>query len=389
LPEKLLVLNGHLKVGGVEKSLVDLLKGIDYSSYEVDLLLFEGLGDYADQIPPQVHVILCDLHPTYGRFGKCMWNALKKRDFRSMYLRLVFMLCTRFSIKWMKLVSLLGITKKEYDCAIAYRVGICADYVAFAARAKKKYMWWHHGEFDYPERTVGKWRQTLSEIDEVICVSEPMRKMLQPHFPSHEQRMRVIPNMVIAQEVAEKAKVFHPYPKNQEIKLVSVGRLSAEKHMMDAVYAMESLISKGHQNLTWYLVGEGQQRAEIEEEIEKKNLQGKVICVGSQSNPYPYMADADVFVHLSHVESQGIAVLEAFALAKKCVVVRSAGTQEYIVDGCNALMAEQNMDSLVEKIEEMLHEKTDVESMKENQRRTLERFSPESVMCAFERLIHE
>lgn len=386
---KLLFVNGHLKVGGVEKSLVDLLKSIDYSRHEVDLLLFEGLGDYADQVPPQVNVILCDLHPTYGPFGKCMWSALRKGDFRSMYLRLVFLLCARFSVKWMKLVRLLGLTKKEYDCAIAYRVGVSADYTAYAVHAKKKCMWWHHGEFDYPQHLVNKWRQALEGIDEVVCVSESTKRMVLPHFTAHTQRTSVISNMVIGQEVAEKAKAFHPYPDDGKAILVSVGRLSAEKHMMDAVYAMEMLIGRGHRNLIWYLVGDGAQRAEIEEEIKKRNLQEKVICVGSQPNPYPYVADADVFVHLSHVESQGITVLEAFALEKKCVVVRSEGAQEYVIDGCNAWMAEQNLDSLVEKIEIALQEQTGTQDMKAKQRETLMRFSPEAIMREFESLIRE
>lgn len=42
---KILITNGHLGIGGVEKSLVDLLKSIDYSKHQVDLLLFEGLGN--------------------------------------------------------------------------------------------------------------------------------------------------------------------------------------------------------------------------------------------------------------------------------------------------------------------------------------------------------
>lgn len=389
LPVKLLFVNGHLKVGGVEKSLVDLLKSIDYTRHEVDLLLFEGLGDYAAQIPPQVHVILCDLRPTYGPFKQSMWNALKKRDFRSAYLRLVFMLSARFSVNWTSLMRALGITPKEYDCAIAYRVGVCADYVAFAAKAKKKCMWWHHGEFNYSGHTVNKWCQTLTRIDEVVSVSETTKRMILPHFVSHAQRMHVIPNMVIPQEIMSKANEFHPYASGDSVVLVSVGRLSEEKHMMDAVYAMEKLVHKGYRNLKWYLVGDGAQRAEIESEIVRRHLQEHVVCVGSQPNPYPYMADADVFVHLSHVESQGITVMEAFALDKKCVVVKSAGTQEYVVDGYNAWMAEQDVDSVVARIEELLQGENVIENMEENQRQTLASFSPESIIGKFERLIHE
>ena len=46
--------NGHLGVGGVEKSLVDLLRALDYTKYEVDLLLLEAKGVLNDRLPSSV-----------------------------------------------------------------------------------------------------------------------------------------------------------------------------------------------------------------------------------------------------------------------------------------------------------------------------------------------
>ena len=70
IKKRLLFVNGHLNVGGVERSLVDLLKYIDYDKYEVDLVLFEELGDYIDEIPANVNVIFYDLTKTYGSLFK-------------------------------------------------------------------------------------------------------------------------------------------------------------------------------------------------------------------------------------------------------------------------------------------------------------------------------
>ena len=58
MKKKILFINGHLNTGGVEKSLLDILTHLDYSKYEVDLLLTEELGDFAPQLPPQVQVLL-------------------------------------------------------------------------------------------------------------------------------------------------------------------------------------------------------------------------------------------------------------------------------------------------------------------------------------------
>ena len=62
--KKLLFINGHMNPGGAEKSLLDILKHIDYSKYHVELLLLEEFGDYTDEIPKEVEVRLFDLHNT-------------------------------------------------------------------------------------------------------------------------------------------------------------------------------------------------------------------------------------------------------------------------------------------------------------------------------------
>lgn len=46
MKKKILFANLHMNTGGVEKSLLDVLQHLDYSKYEVDLLLFQGIGDY-------------------------------------------------------------------------------------------------------------------------------------------------------------------------------------------------------------------------------------------------------------------------------------------------------------------------------------------------------
>ena len=56
----ILFVNGHLNVGGVERSLIDTLKHLDYDKFNVDLLLLEDLGNYACEVPKQVNIILKD-----------------------------------------------------------------------------------------------------------------------------------------------------------------------------------------------------------------------------------------------------------------------------------------------------------------------------------------
>ena len=46
-----------LRNGGAERSLVNLLRLLDYDKYNVDLLLFQNEGMFLKQVPDEVNVI--------------------------------------------------------------------------------------------------------------------------------------------------------------------------------------------------------------------------------------------------------------------------------------------------------------------------------------------
>lgn len=386
--QKILFVNGHLRVGGGEKSLVNLLNALDYSKYQVDLLLFEGLGEYKQQIPKEVNIILFDLTKTYGSGKRVIIDSLKQRDFITFFSKSVLCLSGKLYLKSLRLFRLLRITKKDYDCAIAYRVGICAEYVAFCAKAKKKLLWWHHGEYVYDDNTTKRWNKTIKHFDNLVCVSQTARNLVEKNLEFPKENIRVIPNIVDVDNIKTSAIEYNPYAaiKKDIIKIVSVGRFSPEKHMLDALSAAQILINNGIKNFKWFLVGDGEQKKAAEEKITASNLEQYFELTGNLGNPYPYIYYADIFVHPSHVESQGITVLEALALHKPSVVVRSDGTEEFIEDGKNAIKANKKPEDLAAKIEYVINNKDNL-NFSANQDRTVNQFLPQNIIERFYDLI--
>jgi len=349
---RFLFVNGHLHVGGVERSLVNLLKAFDYSRHQVDLLLVEDQGELLTEIPPEVRVIYLDLKPTYGSVFSVFSKALSERNGTLARQKAAITAANKLDKRILRVFPLPGELRNHYDCAIAYRVGMPLDLVSYAVHAEKKIAWWHHGAFDYPDYMVTGWNNAFKRVDHIACVSEASRRIISPHFPGLEEKMCVIPNMIIPEEIKKAAEAFEPFEKEEgKTILVSVGRMSAEKHMIDTVDAMRLLVERGHRDVIWYLVGDGVERSAIEQRIREYGLETHFRLVGNQPNPYPYVKKADVFVHPSRVESQGLTVLEAMALGKLCVVVRSEGTDEFVRDEINALSAEPSILSLTDRIE--------------------------------------
>ena len=68
------------------------------------------------------------------------------------------------------------------------------------------------------------------------------------------------------------------------------------------------------------MIGDGEKKSEIVARIKEKELEDKIILVGSKSNTEDYYQAMDCFVFPSLWEGLGIAALEAQAAGLKCIV---------------------------------------------------------------------
>lgn len=377
---KVLFINGHLNTGGVERSLVDVLKHMDYKKYAVDLLLLEDTGDCASELPSEVHVLFRDIHHTYGSFVSSIRRCIAAHDWMCLRLRFLFLLRKFFGACALKRVATILLGKHHYDCVIGFRPGICSDLAAYSVQTNRKITWWHHGEFNVGRAAYG---DMCSKMDAVAVVSQSCKEMLQGQLPELADKLACIPNMLDTEAIEQKA-VNSPYT-GDLLHIVSVGRLVPEKHFENIIPIAKTLRDMST-DFVWQIVGEGPERSQLETLIAENDLKDHVILDGSKTNPYPYMKYADLFVHPSYVESQGLTVLEAMALGVPCVVTKSRGPCEFIEDGVNGLLTEQSPESLAEEVLAILNDKKLYQHIKENTK-CPEQFSPERVMKQIEALI--
>ncbi|NTW51422.1 MAG: glycosyltransferase [Chlorobiaceae bacterium] len=87
---------------------------------------------------------------------------------------------------------------------------------------------------------------------------------------------------------------------------------------------------------TLQILGEGAERANLEQLIRKLKLDGKVVLRGFIDNPYPELAGSDVFAMTSVSEGLSIALLEAMYLGNAPVsTLAGGGVTEIITDSVN------------------------------------------------------
>lgn len=376
----ILFINGHLNTGGVERSLVDILRHMDYTKYSVDLLLLEETGDYVAELPPEVRVLFRDLHNTYGGFASAVRCCIAARDWMCLRLRALFLLRRILGSRALKSAAILLLGEHHYDCVIGFRSGICSDLAAYSVQANRKITWWHHGEFNVDRAAYG---DMCGKMNAVAVVSQSSKAMLQEKLPELESKLVCIPNMLDATAIGQKAE-NSPYAGDVR-HIVSVGRLAPEKHFENIIPVAKTLRDMST-DFVWHIVGEGPERSQLETLIAENGLKDYVILEGSKTNPYPYMKYADLFVHPSYIESQGLTVLEAMALGIPCVVTKSRGPCEFIENGVNGLLTEQSPESLTGKVLLIMNDNTLYQRIKENTK-CPEQFEPGRVMKQIEAVI--
>lgn len=386
--KNLLFINGHLNPGGCERSLTDLLRHLDYTKYHVDLLLFEGMGEYAGELPEEVNVIFYDITNTFGSYGACIGRALRERDGFTLALRSVMLFCKLFGAGSLRFArGLFRRLKKNYDCAVAYRPGFCTDFAAYAVRADKKISWWHHGAIELHDNERRSLRRAYDRMDYVAAVSEGCRQLLLHEFPGMDGKLVTIPNIIDADEIKIKADDYQADTYDGgTIQIVSVGRLSPEKNMAVCPDICRMLILRGFQ-IRWYIIGSGTQEKEIYDKIVGDGLSGSIVLLGSLPNPYPYIKAADIYVHPSLVESQGISVLEAMALSKPVVAAASLGPMEFIKNGENGILTRPVAEDICDGIIPLLQQPPLRTRIAENAEKTAGLYRPEKILALFYNLI--
>lgn len=95
--------------------------------------------------------------------------------------------------------------------------------------------------------------------------------------------------------------------RDEKFTFITVGRIDGGKNHKLLVEAMKDIDAK------LYIIGDGELKSALEEQIESLELQEKVILLGKQSNPYKYLAKADCFVFASLHEGFPNVLLEALA----------------------------------------------------------------------------
>ena len=198
------------------------------------------------------------------------------------------------------------------------------------------------GYFRSLGRSPSRWekmiiRTSLSVPDGVVVPSQGVADDLVMQYSANSEKVKVITNGIDVEKVVRGCRDPLAGINKNKPWIVSACRLAAQKDFTTLLRAFRRV--RQFKDARLLLVGDGEQRSNIEHQVAEMGLGEDVVLVGFQENPFQYMAQADVLVLSSHYEGHPVSIIEAFALGIPQVVTNCpSGPAELIEDGVNGFL---------------------------------------------------
>ncbi|OIK09372.1 glycosyl transferase [Bacillus sp. MUM 116] len=374
MKKKILISSFDLAIGGVERSLIGLLSHIDYSKYDVDLMLFKHEGEFLSFLPPGPNLL--PEMSAYTTFRMPIGQIAKQGHYQIAISRTIakFIGSIYGKIKnfdepgylviqygWDISNRFLPKLNKEYDVAIGFLWP--HHFIGEKVKAKKKIGWIHT---DYSNISLNNKLESRmwNKLDQIVAVSSECSNTFLNIFPELRQKTAVIENILSPALVRKQANEQVPEEMkktNGKTILLTVGRLSHAKGLDHAIKACKELVKEGY-DLEWYVVGYGHLENELKDLIKQLDMSERFHLLGKKTNPYPYMKACDIYVQPSRYEGKAVTIREAQILGKPVVITNFPTAKSQAKDGFDALITTQDVPGIVNGIKRLL----DDEQLKNN-----------------------
>lgn len=369
MKKKLLFVFPSMYIGGAERSLLGLLEAINTEEYDVDLFLFRQVGEMMSLIPEKINLLpeIKQYQATVGsilgaiRMGcfsiglgrlwakiKSMLYIRKKNINNGSGIRVEY--AQRYTIRFLPQIN----PTIEYDIAVSF---ISPHYVtAQKVKAKKRIAWIHtdYSSIDVDECSQAKmWKS----YDFIAAVSDQCKDSFIKKFPSLSGRVIVIENILSPQFIQAQSRqiICDDMPMSGSHNLLSIGRFCNAKNF-ESIPEICSKILESGLSIKWYIIGFGDGEDLIRKRIHDFAMENNVIILGKKDNPYPYIANCDVYIQPSRYEGKAVTVREAQILGKPVVITAFPTAQSQLDNGVDGIIVPNDISDCADGIIRLLRD---------------------------------
>jgi len=375
MKKKILFVNDEMTIGGVARILNTLLAKLDLNKYDIDLLVLHKHGGLLPEIPEGINVI------EGSSFFDTIDYPLKECKGKDIFhkLRLIFYMKTGLIKKRIK-KERKNILNKHYDVEFAAKEGFCTIFTS-CGDSDRKLNW---VQTDYKESNFSKHhmnliKEALKEIDMNICCSNQVWQSYSELFEI--ENGVVIHNLLDEDRIKNLLKEKSSIKTDKErINLIAVARMHYQKGL-DRLIKIYPQIENDYY-LT--IIGDGPQKEELFNLAKEYNVYDKIQWQGFSANPYPDIAEADLFILCSRYEGYPTIVPECLSSGTPILALEVSGVKEQILSEEEGFIVSNDDQAMLDKLIELKNKKVLLQSYKEKLKTY--HYDNESIVKAYEEL---
>lgn len=317
---------------GAERALVALINHLDAEQYHVTVQTLFDVGE-----------LRCELSPHVEYRGGLPFTF-------------------RGNVQLMKLLSPQQLYRlvvgKRYDVVVAFLEGAVTRIISGCPYADSRRIAWVHIEqhdfstFAHCYRTRDEAIRCYRLFDRIVAVSQKVKECIDGFTGVSSI---VVHNVIDDERILRLSKAEMPdFPFSSTLNIVSVGALTHQKGYDRLIEVHARLLQAGI-NHHVYVIGGGEGESVFRQQIRTSGVSDTFHLLGYRSNPYPYLAAADLFVCSSREEGYSTAVTEAIILGLPVVSTNCSGAEELIGSHNEyGIVTENSIDGLFEGMQFIL-----------------------------------
>lgn len=363
--KKILFVVDENRMGGVSILLEDMMKMINKKDKKIDILVLHNSGDRLKNLPNGVNVIYGSHY--FDVIDLPIKEIIKSKNIKNLIKKIILVFDMKTGLIKHKIKrERKKILKENYDIEIAFKDGFTAIFTMFGDSSKKIH--WLH--YDYkqanPNAKYSKlFNQILSKFDNIIAVSKGIMDDFNKIYHL-EEKTQVISNLIDINKIKNKSLDFER-KKEKKLEVISVGRLHYMKGYDRFIRAINRLrTDKLINKVSFKIYGDGPEKENLNNLINKLGLNGIITLEGKVDNPYVYMKDSDLFVLSSLYEPFGLVIIEALTLGVPVLATQNSATDKLINDNINGLIVDNSEEGIYKGLKRILKDQQYLIKIKES-----------------------
>lgn len=394
MKKKVIFRSGSLRMGGLERVLIEVLQTIDREKFDIYLVIDDDCGEeniFEKDIPKDIKYFFLKPEELIRETEK--YKAKKKNIIYKLIYNLMMERENRVMYKNMqKILKELG----KIDVIVDFDGG-ASKYIE-KLDIKKKIVWIHNSIPNLKKKAgkIRRFGKRLEKYDRVVAICDEMKEEIENLYPSLKGKVSRIYNPFNFERI-EKLMNDESELIEEQIKMlnedycIAIARLDVIQKDYDTLLKSFKILKDKAIKQKLYIIGDGPSKKIIEEWIKEYQLENLVFLLGRMKNPYVWLKNSNFFIHSSKFEGFGLVLVEAGYSEKVVISSRCpVGPRDILKDGkCGVLFEVGNEEELADNIEKILKNQ---ELKKEYEKLIKERvkeFDSKNIVKEYEKLIEE